>query len=55
MLPIAADNNGLMLIFLLALGLTVTTLLMRWQRYFKRRRREESVDAVHGSICVCTA
>jgi len=46
MLPFAEDN-GLLLIFLLALGLAVVTLMLRGQRYMKRRRREEAADAAN--------
>ncbi len=49
MLLFADSNNGLMLLFLLAMGLTVATLLMRWHRYFRQRRREDARERPIGS------
>lgn len=49
MLPPADDNNAAMLLFALAVGLMIVTLLMRLSRYTKRRRREETREERGGS------
>jgi len=49
MLPFAQSQDGLTIVFLLALALTVAVLLMRSHRYLARQRRENAGTSPPGA------